>query len=377
MNETWWLEPNQLDDAQKEILLEKPEAQLLIIGPPGSGKTNLLVLRANYVRSVSPRLLLLTFTRTLNEFLKSGPNIGRGDQIRDDEIKTFMAWARQLIRENGASIPESTRNFDADRVATAEAVLNIINEQNLGKLYDVIFVDEVQDLLEIELRIIRRLAHRINAAGDSRQRIFRHREGLPAVKAMVTRTVTLEEHYRIGIKICDFADQILPPKSGEAALTEGCNYDEDARPSSVLPIFSVELNSQFNECIDQIKEQRRYITDEPIGVLARSREVRDKFWDRLIERGELAGISIRQREDEYQPFGPESLIRVMTVASAKGSEFRAVHLLEAEKYGTSSRELAFTGVTRAKTEVILHHTKPLRGHMKPASGKLPTIDDVF
>jgi superfamily I DNA/RNA helicase len=166
MNETWWLEPNQLDDAQKQILLEHPETQLLVTGPPGSGKTNLLVLRANYVRSVAPRILLLTFTRTLSEFLKSGPNIGRGDQIRDDEIKTFMAWAKQLVRDHGGNLPEPAASFDADRVAIAETVWDMINAQNLGRLYDVIFVDEVQDFLEIELRIVRRLAIRINAAGD-------------------------------------------------------------------------------------------------------------------------------------------------------------------------------------------------------------------
>jgi superfamily I DNA/RNA helicase len=377
MNETWWLNPSQLDDAQKEILIEKPETQLLIVGPPGSGKTNLLVLRANYVRSVAPRILLLTFTRTLSEFLKSGPNVGRGDQIRSDEIKTFMAWARQLIRDNGGDIPSSTADFNAVRVAVAETLLDLINAQQLGKLYDVIFADEVQDFLEIELRIIRRLSHRINAAGDSRQRIFKPREGLPTITGMVDRTVTLEQHYRIGIKICDFADQVLPPKSGEAALSEGCNYDEEARPSSVIAIYSVDEGAQFDECIDQIKEQRRYITDEPIGVLAINSETRDKFWDRLVERGELASISIRQRSEEYQPFGPESAIRVMTVASAKGSEFRAVHLLAAENYRPSSRELAFTAVTRAKTEVILHHTKSMHGHMNPPSGKLPTIDDIF
>jgi superfamily I DNA/RNA helicase len=232
-----------------------------------------------------------------------------------------MAWGRQLIRENGGVIPSSANGFNASRIAVAESVLEIINDHNLGKLYDVIFVDEVQDFLEIELRIMRRLAHRINAAGDSRQRIFKNREGLPTIAGMVDRTVTLEQHYRIGIKICDFADQILPPKSGDAALSEGCNYDEEARPSSVFAIFSVDLRAQFDECIDQIKEQRRYIIDEPIGVLTLSADSRDKFWDRLVERKELAGISIRQRQEEYQPFGPDSAVRIMTVASAKGSEF--------------------------------------------------------
>jgi hypothetical protein len=50
---------------------------------------------------------------------------------------------------------------------------------------------------------------------------------------MVRRIVTLQEHYRIGTKICDFADQILPPKMGEEPLAEGCNYSEEKRPSVV------------------------------------------------------------------------------------------------------------------------------------------------
>lgn len=375
MNETWWLNPNQLDEHQKEILQEKPETQLLVAGPPGSGKTNILMLRANYVRGVLPRIHFLTFTRTLCEFLRSGPNIGRGDQIKHDEISTFMSWARGIISQNGRKI--EANGFEAARIEAASLLQAIVDENRMENFFDVIFVDEVQDFLEVELRLIRRLAKRINAAGDSRQRIWRHREGLPTITTMVTKTVTLEQHYRIGARICDYADRILPPKSGEPTLAEGCNYDEVARPSSVVPIPSVDLESQFEECIEQIRQQRRYIIDEPIGVLAITGEIRDRFWALLEADAELGSISIRQRSEEYQAFGPNSAVRVMTIASAKGSEFRAVHLLEAEAFSHNQRELAFTAVTRAKTEVTLHHTKPLRGFMTPKKDGLPSINEIF
>ena len=74
MNETWWVDPSDLDDKQLEVLTEGPDSSLLILGPPGSGKTNILVLRANYVRSVAPRMLFLTFTRTLAEFSQRNPD---------------------------------------------------------------------------------------------------------------------------------------------------------------------------------------------------------------------------------------------------------------------------------------------------------------
>ena len=75
MNETWWVNSGRLDDDQKSVLRADPRENLLITGPPGSGKTNILILRANYVKSVLPRALFITFTRTLAEFIRSGPSM--------------------------------------------------------------------------------------------------------------------------------------------------------------------------------------------------------------------------------------------------------------------------------------------------------------
>lgn len=377
MSSTWWVDSSQLDDAQKAVVLDPPESDLLILGPPGSGKTNILVLRANYVRSVAPRLLLLTFTRTLTEFLRSGPNVGREDQIKASEITTFNSWGRGLLRDQKAQIPESTGDFGRDRDNLIDALNDMIDGEGLGQLYDVAFVDEVQDLTDSELQVLRRLTHRINAAGDSRQEIYRQKEGLDSISALVTKTVVLTKHYRVGERICEFADQILPPKVGERPLAEGCNYPEEVLPSSVETELCVGQNDRFERCIERLRDQRRYIVDEPIGVFARTRDMRDAFWERLSCETDLAPISMVQQQDHYQAFGSESLIRVMTVHSAKGLECRAVHLLDAEEYGTDRRELAFTAVTRAKTEVALYHVGPLPGHMRPPTNQLPTLDDLF
>lgn len=145
MNETWWVNPNQLDEKQKAILTATADSRLLIVGPPGSGKTNILMLRANYVRPIGPRQRFLTFTRALTEHLKSGPNVGRADQIQPEEISTFISWARSVIRNHGGALPEETNDFESSRHATAVALQELVDNQQLGELYDVIFVDEVQD----------------------------------------------------------------------------------------------------------------------------------------------------------------------------------------------------------------------------------------
>lgn len=377
MNETWWVDSSDLDASQMKVLKEGPDSSMLIVGPPGSGKTNILILRANYVRSVAPRMLFLTFTRTLTEFLRSGPNLVRADQLQPSEIMTFMAWGMRTIKERGGEIDRDAGDFEAQRQSVIEELERLIDEQRVGELYDVVFIDEVQDFRADELSIIQRVTNRINAAGDARQRIFNHREGIPTIEKMVGTTIELETHYRVGQKICEFADSILPPPPGAKSLAAGSNYDEDQRESSVEVQTNRTQDELFQACLDRIKAQRRYVSDEPIGVLCHKTEMRDDFWDVISQDPDLASISILQKSEAYQAFGPDSLIRVMTVASAKGSEFRAVHLLGAEDFTTSKRELAFTAVTRAKTELVLYNVSPLPGHMTPRSTGLPPVDSIF
>lgn len=372
MNETWWVDPSQLDEDQRAVLTATPDASLLIIGPPGSGKTNLLMLRANYVRPIGPRQMVLTFTRALAEHLRSGPNVGRRDQLQKEEISTFMGWARSVIRNHGGTLPDEMHNFDEDREATIKALENTMEDHQLGELYDVIFVDEVQDFRQSELNLIHQLANRVNFAGDSRQRIWNHREGLGTAAGLVDKTVELTRHYRIGEKICRFADQILPPKAGQAPLLEGCNYPERLRPSSVEPISCSDEDQMIQRCIDEVKEELRYITDEPIGVIGPQNDCLNKFMDAAQHDPVLAPVTIRQKSDDYQPYDDSSRVRVMTIHSAKGSEFRAIHLLQGEAFRSFNRELAFTAVTRAKTEVWVYHITPLLGHMVPPTGQLTT-----
>ncbi len=372
MNETWWVNPSQLDEQQTAILTATADCKLLIVGPPGSGKTNILMLRANYVRPIGPRQMFLTFTRALAEHLRSGPNVGRADQIQRGEISTFMGWARSLIRNHGGTLPKEANDFEENRRATVDALHELVESQRLGELYDVIFVVEVQDFWESELNLVGRLANRFNFAGDSRQRIWRHREGLVTAATMAEEEVELKLHYRIGEKICEYADQILPPKADEAPLLEGCNYPERLRPSSVEAVRCTDEPDMARLCVEKVKDQLRYITEEPIGVIGPYNDALDAVMEVVRADPVLRPVTVRQKSDDYQAYDDSSRVRVMSVYSAKGSEFRAVHLMDGQAFKENNRELAFTAVTRGKTEVSVYHTAPLRGHMVPATGKLTT-----
>ena len=73
MNETWWVADGQLDEDQRRVVSLPLDESQLIVGPPGSGKTNLLVLRAKYLTLAKrPNFLIVVFTRALREFIAAG-----------------------------------------------------------------------------------------------------------------------------------------------------------------------------------------------------------------------------------------------------------------------------------------------------------------
>src|SRR5437763_16251843 len=112
MNETWWVKPNQLDARQKAVIDLPLDQSHLILGPPGSGKTNLLLLRGSQlVRSGKRNVLVLVFTRTLREFVATG---GNNYAFGADKIKTLNSWHYDFLREHGVS-PEKDDDFTKER----------------------------------------------------------------------------------------------------------------------------------------------------------------------------------------------------------------------------------------------------------------------
>lgn len=48
MSSTWWVGEEELLPEQEDVLSIDLDKSILVSGPPGSGKTNLLLLRANH-----------------------------------------------------------------------------------------------------------------------------------------------------------------------------------------------------------------------------------------------------------------------------------------------------------------------------------------
>ena len=378
----WWVDEGQLNDEQKRIIALPLDGSHLIFGPPGSGKTNLVLLRANYLTLAGhPNILIVVFTRTLQEFITTG---AQQYNFSMSKLTTSTRWAFDFLTEYGVRVsPPDT--FEAQRTYLAQAVTALLEKRKLEDGYDAVLLDEAQDYLPEEIAVFRRLGKRLFAVADSHQKIYGGLSPLDTLRSVIPNHHTLKYHYRNGVAICRVADSIAADSSTYVPMTPTSNYDEKAKPSRVDVFRCRDRQHQASAIIEQLDLQLKAYPDELLGVVCPTNDALDDLWAH-IAASPLASRAVLQRFGDYAPFGPSHQIAVSTIHSAKGLEFRCLHLADAELIRTfpqQRRNIAYTAVTRAKTSLSLYHCGEMPGFLQSALGvidpvtKLPSLPEVF
>lgn len=383
MNETWWVKHEDLDPGQRSVIDLPLYHSHLIEGPPGSGKTNLLLLRGSQlVRSNKPNVLILTFTRTLREFIATG---GHHYAFSTDNVKTLNRWHYDFLREHGVA-PADDKNFTKERELRLAQIQTIVKEQQLSSQYDAIILDEAQDYLQGEVDLFFSLGDVVFAAADMRQHIYP--DGKSAndwLKKRFPKVHTLKHHYRNGKRICAVADELAKGWTTFDPLSPTCMYDERRLPSSVSIQQCASIDEQVRQAISAIEIQLKAYPDEFIGILCASRKSLRDVWA-LVEKSSIADRAVVQSaEDGYVQFEPDKPVCVCTIHGSKGLEFRAVHMLDCENIKKSplNRHIAYTGITRAKTSLNFYHSEALPGYLASAlailkgPAKQAKLEDLF
>ncbi len=383
MNETWWVEESDLDDDQKEVIGLGPDGSHLVIGPPGSGKTNLLLLRANYLSiSGRPNVKVLVFTRPLREFIASG---AARYSFSPEKVQTYNAWATRLLAEHGIEVERSNKFEEMQENLLDQLKRLVEQEQITDEYYDAILLDEAHDYLVEEIKVIRRFSKNLFAVADSRQQIYRRDSKAVEFLRSSTQTIELRYHYRVGIKICRLADLIMKGKSLYAPLEPTSHYDETSRPSSVKHFRRPTIHEQCDIIMAELETQLQAYPDELLGIICPQRAELEEI-KRLVSQSSLAGLCVFQDfESGYVPFESQHRICVSTLHGSKGLEFRALHMAACDTLRpfATNRNMAFTGVTRAKTSLSLYYADDLHPYLEAALMALsprpdrPDISEAF
>lgn len=239
--------------------------------------------------------------------------------------------------------------------------------------YTDIIVDEVQDLSDMELKVlhaIEQLCGQLFLVGDGAQQIYRRGQSLKSVGINVSgRGFILRKNYRNISEITEAAARL------RAAQDIG-RFDEDAAASQTIAIPSTVSGQKPCVLICESPEQERqliireikYLTKHlaiqpnQICCLARSQAIREA----LLRALDLSGIKARNYRVEEGMAEGDSVL-VSTLHNSKGHEFRAVFILGMTEgsipYVTSQepeemeREAAlfYVAMTRAKELLYLSY----------------------
>jgi len=376
---SWWLDITDLDDDQKNVIELPPTGNYLILGPPGSGKTNLLLIRAEYlIRTGQPNLFVLMFNEPLHDFVVRG---GVHYEVPATKIRKMLSWEIILLRENGIpfdDLPEE--DLFAKRKALAEKVLDLLEEKpRLKKHLECLLVDEVQDCIPEEVEVFFRCAKHVCFAGDNGQRIFSSHSVIPMLQERL-KPIELTTHYRIGHEICKVADTV-GKSAGIPSILDTCNYRD---PESKVHFFNCESDAaQTKKIIEDLSIQLTAYPDELLAVVGPRKADRD-FLRSELEASALKPLILPHRRSGGDD--PEQRIYVAHLLEIKGLEFRTIHLALMQyihRMGENQKRIAYTAITRAKTTVSLYFTGKIPGYLEQAQVAVeppkpkPPLEDLF
>ncbi len=183
------------DPAQESIIEASPDARLLVVAGPGSGKTHVAAMRLVHLlrAGLQPsQILVLSFSRSAVATLTRRIGTLGLDEVRVIEalrhlaIRTFDSWAFRLLRQSGIPPADLLGRSHDENIEAATGLLRDLPDDDLaariGGLKHVI-VDEFQDLPGVRADLVAALLARLEAVsggeagftvlGDPVQSIFR------------------------------------------------------------------------------------------------------------------------------------------------------------------------------------------------------------
>jgi len=163
--------------SQQAVLEATLDRNILVLAPPGTGKTHTLIGRLVYAIT-SPQnnvdageLLVLSFTRAavgeVRERIVKAIADGAPSRLRYVQVKTFDAYATWLLNDGGYDIAH--RTYD-ERIKLLSRELESLGlKQNTHRIDRAryLFIDEIQDLVGVRADMVFELIKRILARKGS------------------------------------------------------------------------------------------------------------------------------------------------------------------------------------------------------------------
>lgn len=317
-----------------------------LIACAGSGKTRCIIARISNLLNnktyTSEEILMLTFSKfTKDDFIKKIKSYD-GIGILDDSIKTIDSFAKLIIDPTG-TVDVSLLSYRLMKYFEQETVENLNNNNILNKIKTV-FIDEAQDLNEIQYNIFCYMGSKlniiINMIGDPNQNIYQFRNSsdkyLTEFKGHI---FTLTKNFRSHKAIVKFSKHLRPFNDYNVKCAKGYN---DCEPSLLFYKDENTLETDIIEILNGAIKEGLELSDFAIlaptrgrmngggnsnglcfisNILYKSKIKFKQFYEESVDG--IGGECIK-----YEP--KKDHVNVLTYMGSKGLEWKYVILIDAD-----------------------------------------------
>lgn len=332
-------------DEQKIYIEFTENINTKLIACAGSGKTKCIIDRIIYLVTNkiynSDEILVLTFSKfTQQDFIRRLDIIDDNYIIERDNIKTIDSFAKKIIdKTNTIDVNLLSYKFQKYLINTSEDDLR--SNTDLSKI-KILFIDEAQDLNEIQFNIIdqlnKKLGIYLNLIGDPNQNIYQFRNSSDKyLSEFDVKTFFLTYNFRSKKAIVDFSKHLRP----NTTPINSMNDDNGLKPI----LFFTEDDEQFENhlmvIINNALEENIDLKDIAIISPTRGRMkswglshglcfVTNILFKNAIQFKQFYEESTDENTTKLE-YKPESgHINILTFMGSKGLEWKYVIIINAD-----------------------------------------------
>jgi hypothetical protein len=368
--------------------INSPLENSKLLGIPGGGKTQSIigkVLHHNFLKEITlnNQFLILTFSRrACRDFIEKGKRQNK-KLFTTKNIRTLHSIAGKIVYKVLDKKSSSQDTVIISAIQLMDKYIDIIQQMEDFISLKVIFVDEAQDISEIQYDLIMKISELTNASvimiGDPNQNIYQFQKGSDQFLLNHSgKTYTLIQNYRSTQNIVNLINQFRPWNSLTAKMISASSGIYNNKKYDNLPkLYIGRIENIIQDIIKKIVESP-FPRDEIaiIGPVKKSKPVQDSyaniglslFTNLLNSYGIKYVKHYEDTNSEEECFSDVKKItdhvNLLTVHGSKGLEFNQVFLLNfhtatfgiipnEEKY-KEFKYLWYVGLSRASFDLNIY-----------------------
>ena len=348
-----------LDAEQSKIAISDSGEVTIISGPPGSGKTLILVARARHLAALHPdwKIMVVVYNRMLAKHVKSLVNTWPKN-IQIVTLKKFLEerGEKQLAKLSGDyDDPEGA-------ISRANRIVAELGIKGVTKDIDAMLVDEWQDFsppyVSYLLNTMRKNKGGIVFAGDEKQSIYTDGPPSSALKNVEVNLIKLKIPYRSTRQILDVAQAL-----DNSFKFAGSDLATDGEPVSLIFAETWQLQAEAIAWeIDELLKGDQYSLGDIVVLCTTKSGAR--YVEAALNQRKIPSQLLTKFWEDNDPV--KNMINIMTVHGGKGFGFNVVFVQGFETLkdldGSDIRKkwgrVGFVAVTRAEDLLfILYKTQ--------------------